>query len=355
MNKIIFSVVWRVLVLIGSIAIGMKAYQIATLCYSFSPLVGIVCSSGTMSLVDINSFSAEMANENCSIQVANPSLSTDQGTLEMIKDGAKIVLISGNTSDPTEIFAQASAHNTTLIFVGANLQQSLLDNYDKAWVLDNNTAHGGQLLGKKAALAFREGTMADGDKDQLMDYIALLPDDYPDADVIIQEFLSESEHYGVYSEEIYTFTSSISTISSSINKVWESVTISPEEAGQSSDTKDSVAAESFDNNTNHNQPEIILCAGSRAAQIATQHANQSGWFSCEFPTEIAVLAENRDSAAELEKTGSFNYIVYYDMDRATRILAEFTRNVLNNRYVAQGCDIQPDSEKHFIIGYQILE
>ena len=343
MNHKVFSVAWRLAALAACIAAGVYAYRLATGYYDPPALVGIVNSQEPVSYLDTADFTAALSDLGCEVRTADPTVPAEESVLQLIEQGAKVVVVGCDAPfTEEEVFSQASAHSTTLLFVGAAPQQALLDGYDKAWALENDAAYGGQLLGKQAALAFRDGTLADADADQLMDCMGLLPGDYPSAGVVGREFLAESEHYGVYSDLHHNFTAVSSELAHSVNELFLPGTesedpLEDDTAGDASDTA---------------QPEVIFCAGGRAAQTAHELSAQLGW---QGTTRIAALAENLQTAQSLRDNGIADYIAYYDEAAATNILAEFTRNALNKRFIAQGCELQPDENKHFIFGYQLLE
>ncbi len=344
MKKTVFSILWRLAALLACIAACVYAVRRASGYYDPPTMVGVVGPDVPVAYFDIDDFSASLAGLGCEVRRSDASLSAAQAALQLIEQGAEVLVIGSDVPfTDTEVFAQAAAHSTTLLFVGASPQQDLLDSYDKAWALDNDAAYGGQLLGKQAAMAFRDGTLTDADEDKLLDCIGLLPGDYPSAGVIGREFLAECEHYGVYTNLHHNFTAVMSELAYSLDEVWQFEAL-PDEDAPEEDTAGDPADTS--------QPEAIFCAGSHAAEIAHTQAEAQGWLGA---TRIYALAESEASAQALRDAGLADGIAYYDRAAATRILAGFTRNVLGHHFVAQGSEVQPDANKHFILAYQLLE
>ena len=343
MKKNLFPVFLRLAALAACIYACVLSVRLATGDHGSPALVGVVGPAEPISYLDTAAFAESLAELDCEVRVSDAGISAADAALQLIEQGAEVIVIGSDVpfTDP-DVFTQAAAHSTTLLFVGASPQQKLLNSYDKAWALDNDAAHGGQLLGKQAAMAFREGSLQDVDDDKLLDCIGLLPGDYPSAGIVGREFLAECEHYGVYTDLHHNFTDVTADLHYSLNEVWQ----------RDAQPADALEDDSAGDVSDTSQPEVIFCAGSRAAELAHEQARQMGWLGT---TRIAALAESRESAQALRDAGTADYIAYYDRETATSILSQFTHNALNYRFVAQDCTVQPDENKHFIFGYQLLE
>lgn len=343
MKKTIFSILWRLAVLAAAAACGVYAYRLATGYYDLPVMVGVVSAQQPLSYLNAEDYTAALADVGCDVRIADAALSADEAALQLIGQGASVVVIGSDVPiTNAEIFSKASAGGTTLLFVGAAPQQQLLDSCDKAWVLENDAAYGGQLLGRQAALAFREGALSDADDDKLLDCAGFLPADYPASGVVGREFLAECEHYGVYTDLHHNFTVAASELEHSAEEVWLPAQL-PEDP-----LLDDTAGDTSD----ISQPEALFCAGSQAAQTAHKLADSLGWLDS---TQIFALAESLQSAQTLQQSGIAAQIAYYDQADATRTLAAMTRNALNHQFIAQGLDRQPDENKHLILAYQLLE
>lgn len=347
--KTVFSVLWRLAALAATAILCIYAVRRCTGYYDPAPLVGLVEPDGIMHYVDSAAFGDQLQAEGYRYVKADSGSDIAGGIASLIEMNPQVIVICSDTPFTDESALQAAVEKgVTLLFVGAEPRQSILDGYDKAWALCNDAAHGGQLLGREAALAFRDGTIADANENLLLDCAVLLPQEYPSAGIIGREVLAESEHYGVYNNTSGIFSGSLDGLAAQLEETWpgevSAETEEPEDEPEDSDEEEAPDA---------SIPELIVCAGTQAAETAYVKANAMGWLEDDTPTRIAVLAESEENAKTLREKGVADFVAYYDRETATRILTAFTENALHHRFVAQDCEVQPDQEKQFIFAYKL--
>ena len=349
--KNIFSILWRLAALAAAIFVCTFAVRWSSGYYDAAPLVGLVAPDGQLSYVDASVLASRLRGEGYRFIKIGAPLDAVQGTDLLIGLDPEVIIVCCDVPfTDEEVAARAREKDITLLFVGAEPRQSILDSYEKAWALCNDAAHGGQLLGREAALGFREGGIVDANENLLLDCAALLPQDYPSAGVVGREVIAEAEHYGVYSDLKTTLTSPTAALAASLDEAWHGEGWQPSAAETVEDAENE---EDLGYVPSSPVPELVFCAGSRAAQLIREKADEMGWLEDGSPTRIAVLAESESQAQALRESGVGDYIAYYDRDAATRILTAFAENVLHQRYVAQDCEVQPDQDKKFIFAYKL--
>ena len=343
--KRIFSVLWRLAVLAAALWVGIKATKYFTGAYEQPPKVALVTPKSNMEYLDAAAFGKEMEESGFTFVHADEGSTPDAGVRAMLAAGAEVIVVCCDTPftdrDAVELAQKSS---TTLIFVGAQPAEDLLNRYDKAWALVNTASHGGQLLGTQAAMAFREGRLPDHNADLVLDCMAVVPADYPFAAVIAREAAAECEHYGVYVNSQSTVSAAVAELEAALKEGQPSA--DSELPAETAEAAPEAAVQS---------PEVIFCAGSAAAEQAAARAEELGWRSGESPVWLGVVAESADAARALRRSGRAEIAVYYDRETATETLVQFARNAASHRYIAQDCPLQPDANKTSIFGYQILE
>lgn len=352
--KTIFSILWRLAALAATVSLCFYAIRWCTGYYNPAPLVGLVAPDGQLSYVDADAFAEHLQSQGYRFVKAGSTLDTAAGADLLIAMDPQVIIICCDAPFTDEaVVEHAREKDITLLFVGAEPRQALLDGYDKAWALCNDAAHGGQLLGREAALAFREGRIADVDEDILLDCVAVLPQTYPSAGVIGREVIAEAEHYGVYSDLFEVIGCPASDLPIVLDALWHGEDWQPPHTEPADEEAENDNDEDEDETTYPcaDIPELVTCAGAEAARAVHAKAVEMGWPT----TRFAVLAESESEAAALAESGAADYIAYYDRETATRILTVFTDNVLNRRFVAQDCEVQPDPEKQFIFAYKLWE
>lgn len=296
-------------------------------CFDAPPMVAYIQAEGAgYALPD--SVRASLEQEGFGFQLYTQAEDPAAKGAELLQAGVCTLILDLDESlrAPAALLKTAEEHHATLLFVGQHPGRQALA-YEKSWYLYSDPAHAGELLGKQAALLFREGIAADRNEDHLLQYVWAGVLGNGQAHALRTYALIECEHYGVYTALGAELEASASELAAMAVNEW-AVLDAP--------------------------PELVLTSDPEALKAALEAAGQLGWLAPEQPDlPFLTCANSKEQAQELLEQGAARAVAYYDLEQVTRYLAQFALNAVQSRYVADGMGLYPDGNC-FVVPYQLL-
>lgn len=325
--KRIFSFFFKTLVVLAGAAGCVYFYLYVIGYFDPTPTVGYIHSPSGAVHLDLALLRSELESGGAELLESEAGESCADAAQRMLDAGARVLVVGQDDANVSGSLLQAAEEaGATLLFVGHSPRAELLAASDKAWYLGSDPAHGGELLGKQTALAYRDGTLADENGDHLLQYVLYQSqsDDYHTQ--LARYALEECEHYGVYTALL-------------------------EYTGEEGEPLP-FDAESL---TGRQKPEFLLCTSAADARAAHALAGQLGWLEGDTPVRIAAAAQNEEEARALITDGVALAVSYYDPEAMARAAAQMAENALSFCFVGQDTGLSPDADGRFILPFQLLQ
>ena len=317
--------IFTVFAVIAALALCILFYFYSIGTFNAPPAVGYIHTSQQNSYLDLDTLKSALTEKSITLYESDNSDSVQAAT-DLIAEGAQVLIVGQDSNDTDDALLDVAQQNgTTLLFVGHTPTDDILQSYDKAWYVGNSTALGGELLGKQLADAFEQSVIKDPNGDHLLQYALYTsqPEDYYQA--LAESTIQECEHYGVFSNLL---------------------TYQDADGNPLQFTVDALSGQQ--------KPELLLCGSADDARSAHQTAQQLGWLDGDSPVQIAAFAKDQPSAESLLSDGICFAACYYDPVAVSQTLSQLISNSINEVYIAQDCDLQPDETGHFFVPFQLI-
>lgn len=323
--------IWLLRILLCA-AVLFGCYRL-TLMFSgqFDPpaMVGYLNASGEAAWVDEAALSSAVRGQELLFETRDPAPDAlPEAARGLCEAGARALTISLNEPLSKEtaeaLLTVAQENGVSLIFVGEHPGDAVLGGPDLAWYLGSDPALAGEMLGRQAAMLFREGDAPDRNEDHLLQYLWLADEQDAHRATLRRYLLEACEHYGVYSAELGSLQGAAAGLQTEAQAAWGEL------AGR---------------------PEILLCSGPEAAVAARQAAEALGWRGAGAQLPILCAAPDEETARTLIEDGTAAGCCYYDRDGVTAALAKLAVNAARQEYVAQDTGLTPDGHA-FLLPYR---
>lgn len=325
--KRIISLFFKILLAAAGAAACICFYLYVIGYFEPAPTVGYIHSPSQAAYLDLDLLKGELEAQGTELLESEPAESQADAAQRMLEAGARVLLVGQDGPQVSAALLEAAEQaGATVILTGSVPEASVLTSSDKTWYLGSEPAHGGELLGKEVALAYRGEVIADENGDHLLQY-ALFQTSSSDYHRQLAHYtLEECEHYGVYTALL-------------------------DYAGEDGEPLPFNA----ERLTGQQKPEFILCTSAQDARAAYSVAEELGWLEGEAPVRIGAVAQNRQEAEALVAEGIALAVPYYDPEAAARAAAAMAQNALAFRFLGQDVGLVPDAEKRFILPFQIIQ
>lgn len=323
----------RIALILAKLFAVCAALGLCVVLYLFSvgyfdpqPAIGYLHSPKELPYVDLDALEDRFEENGVRFLLGDESAGYEPAARELIEQGAQVLIVSEDEDilDPA-LLRLARRHSVPLVVVGRSPQLQEMEDYDKLWYVGSNPALGGELLGEKMAMGFRDGAIADANGDLLLEYSLYLSDIGPYHQALSYYALQECEHYGVYSNLLEYLDENDDPLPFTAEAL----------AGQQ-------------------KPELLLCTTAGDARFLYDLAGQLGWLEGDAPVRIAAVAENPELAQALVDDGVAVAASYYDIDQITQVAGQLALNALNSQFAGQGLELQPDETGRFFIPFGLV-
>lgn len=325
--KRIFSFIFRALFVLAGAAACIYLYLYVTGYFTPAPAVGYIHSPSRAAYLDLDVLKNELAAGDVSLLESEEGEAPAAAAQRLLELGARVLIVGQDDPQVGSALLDAAAQaGATLVFVGSDPGAAVLASSDKAWYLGSEAAHGGELLGKQVALAYRDGVIADENGDHLLQYALFQTESGGAHSQFARYALEECEHYGVYTALL-----------------------------EYADEEGAPLPFNAERLTGQQKPEFILCTSPQDARTAYAVAQELGWLEGDAPVRIGAVAQNRGDAQALVADGVALAVPYYDPQAAARAAAAMAQNAMAFRFIGQDTGLSPDVEGRFILPFQLIQ
>ena len=175
-----------------------------------APVIALSCFSPTSEYEQLflNDLTAEMKNNFSLFEKRAATKDEQLAQLELLvkqKPAALLVQLA-NTEDTTAIVEFAKSKQLPLILFGAQPNTDAMKQYEACWYIGYDPSYLGDLAGLIVADGYKNGLLQDQNKDHLLSYVILLPEESPFHTAIAKSALSAIEDTGLYTTGISVFS-----------------------------------------------------------------------------------------------------------------------------------------------------
>lgn len=325
--KRFFSFLFKTLFVLAGAAACIYFYLYVIGYFDPQPTVGYIHSPQEAPYVDLNLLRQELAADEIKLLESSDGEAYADAARRLLEEGARVLVVSQDAAAVNADMMRLTENaGVTVLFVGESPERSMLLASDKSWYVGSEPAHGGELLGKQVALAFRDGIIADVNDDHILQYYLYqsAPSEY--GNELARYTLEECEHYGVYTAR-----------------------------AEYADEEGAALPFDAEHLAGQTPPEFILCTTAQDARAAYETAMQLGWLEGDAPVRIGTAALDEDEANCLMNDGLVLAVPYYDLQTVTRATAAFAKNALRFQFVGLNTGFSPDQDGRFILPFQLLQ
>jgi nucleotide-binding universal stress UspA family protein len=323
--------------------------------------VGILYAPGASQALDYDAVAEKLSESGIAASAKQSGIDVLADAENQIAAGSTVLVI-GLDEAPADnaILKAADAKNADLFFVGTYPGDDFLNSYDKAYYIGSRPEYGGELGGQAAAMAYRNGVIADQTGNALLDYLAAGVETDTQK-TLLASTLSECEHYGVYSESSLTaHAPADSSASSQAGTSLEKELLGNQHAAASSEAfvpdysslSEGAAALQQQWEELEYQPEIIYCFSAESLSYAEEYARASGWLDRACPVQLLCYLSSKAEAQQADD-GICGTILYYDRDMIGSCVVEMIGNIAQQNYIAEGTGFSLDENSALWVPYQL--
>ena len=318
-SHLIFPIVLAVVAAICCLLLAMKFAG----SFDPEPAVGFLRPAKGSVYVDEAALKTIVETHGLPFRTADADGSFAAPARQLVTDGARALVISLDKDlspdDRTALQQLAVEQGITLLFAGFYPGDAFLaECRNLAWYVGSEPALAGELMGKAAAMLYRDGIAPDLNADNLLQYAWV--SGKPDVNEPELRFftLEGCEHYGVYP----AVAADVRFEDETIAQQWQTLEV---------------------------RPEVLLCSDADAARAALKLRSELGWQ--DIP--VATVAANQQEAEALAEEG-VAALCYYDLTGVTMALSQMADNTLDQLAINEGTELVP-SGNCFLLPYLSYE
>ena len=318
-SHLILPIVLAVAVLAGCVLLAMNFAG----AFAPEPAVGFLRPSAGSAYVDEAALKTIVEEHGLPFYAADADGSYSAPAQQLAEQGARALVISLDVplpqADRPVLQQLAVEQGITLLFAGRYPGDSFLEECrNLAWYVGSEPAHAGELMGKDAAMLYRDGTAPDLNADNLLQFAWLSGEEANSKAELKRYTLEGCEHYGVYPAAVSSVQEKSDVLAETALTQWQALEV---------------------------RPEILLCSNAFAARTALDVRGQLGWN--DIP--VTAVAANQQEAQALAKEG-VAALCYYDLTGVTMALSQMADNTLDQLAINEGTGLVP-SGNSFLLPY----